>query len=237
MTSDFMRVDLFDFELPETSIALRPAEPRDAARMLVVRPRGRLSRIGASATCRTCCGRATCWCSTTPRSSRRGSTAFACARRRPPRVEIMLHKRESADRWRAFARPAKKLAVGDRIRFGESCREHGLRARCASMPRSRRKARAGEVAAALLVLRRRSSTRPSRASANCRCRPTSPASGRPTTSDRADYQTIYARDEGAVAAPTAGLHFTADALPPARRARRRPPFRDAARRAPGPSCR
>ena len=61
-----MRVDLFDFDLPEERIALRPETPRDAARLLVVKP-GRRLPTASSATCRTCSGRAMRWCSTIPR--------------------------------------------------------------------------------------------------------------------------------------------------------------------------
>jgi hypothetical protein len=60
----FMRVDLFDFELPPERIALRPARPRDAARLLLVPGDGPFG-TSACATCRGCCARATCWCSTT----------------------------------------------------------------------------------------------------------------------------------------------------------------------------
>ena len=114
-----MRVDLFDFELPETSIALRPVEPRDGARMLVVRPEERLEdRIVRDLPNLLQPGDVLVLNNTKVIPSRlhglrvRDETAA--------RVEIMLHKRESADRWRAFARPAKKLNVGDRIRFGEA---------------------------------------------------------------------------------------------------------------------
>ena len=114
-----MRVDLFDFELPESSIALRPVEPRDRARMLVVRPESGLEdRSVHDLPDLLQPGDVLVLNDTKVIPSRlyglrmREDTAA--------RVEIMLHKRESADRWRAFARPAKKLHVGDRIRFGES---------------------------------------------------------------------------------------------------------------------
>ena len=109
-----MRVDLFDFELPEDRIALRPAEPRDAARLLVVRP-------GAALEDRTV--------RELPDLLRPGDALVLNDTKVIPsrlygvrvrddaaaRVEIMLHKREGVDRWRAFARPAKKLQPGDRI--------------------------------------------------------------------------------------------------------------------------
>src|SRR5215203_5836264 len=115
-----MRVELFDFDLPEDRIALRPASPREAARLMVVRPGGeplledRLVRD-------------------LPRLLRPGDALVLNDTKVIParlfgirvredasaRIEIMLHKREGADRWLAFARPAKKLAIGDRIRFGD----------------------------------------------------------------------------------------------------------------------
>ena len=113
-----MRVDLFDFELPEDRIALRPAEPRDAARLLVVRPK----QVFEDRSVRDLPellrpGDALVLNDTKVIPSRlfglrsRGETAA--------RVEIMLHKRDGTDLWRAFARPAKRLQPGDRIRFGE----------------------------------------------------------------------------------------------------------------------
>jgi S-adenosylmethionine:tRNA ribosyltransferase-isomerase len=114
-----MRVDLFDFDLPEDQIALRPAEPRDAARLLVVRPgSGPEDRIVRDLPDLLRPGDALVLNDTKVIPSRlygvrvRGEAAA--------RVEIMLHKREGDDLWRAFARPAKKLSVGDRIRFGET---------------------------------------------------------------------------------------------------------------------
>ncbi len=203
-----MRVDLFDFDLPEDRIALRPAEPRDAARMLVVRP-GAVSfedRIVRDLPDLLQPGDVLVLNDTKVIPSRlyglrvRQDTAA--------RVEIMLHKREGADRWLAFARPAKKLLVGDRIRFGDSsestsCELVRLDAEVES------KGEGGEVtlrfafAGAFL----------DEAIARLGELPLPPyIAGKRTTDDKdlADYQTVYARDEGAVAAPTAGLHFTDD---------------------------
>jgi S-adenosylmethionine:tRNA ribosyltransferase-isomerase len=200
-----MRVDLFDFDLPDDRIALRPAEPRDAALLLVVRPgqpfEDRVVRD-------------------LPDLLRPGDVLVLNDTRVIPsrlfgvrvredtvaRVEIMLHKRESGDTWRAFARPAKKLNVGDRIRFGESsessvCELVRLDAEVEA------KGEGGDVtlrfsfAGAFL----------DEAIARLGELPLPPyiAGKRPTDDkDLADYQTIYAREEGAVAAPTAGLHFT-----------------------------
>jgi S-adenosylmethionine:tRNA ribosyltransferase-isomerase len=122
------------------------------------------------------------------------------------RVEIMLHKREGADRWRAFARPAKKLAVGDRIRFGESsesfaCELAHLDAEVEA------KGEGGDVAL------RFSLTGPVLDESIARLGelPLPPyIAGKRATDEKdlRDYQTLYARQEGAVAAPTAGLHFT-----------------------------
>jgi S-adenosylmethionine:tRNA ribosyltransferase-isomerase len=202
-----MRVDLFDFDLPEDRIALRPAEPRDAARMLVVRNREALEdRIVRDLPDLLRPGDVVVLNDTKVIVSRLHGVRLredAAAR-----VEIMLHKREAGDRWRAFARPAKKLALGDRIRFGEAsesmvCELVRLDAEVVE------KGEAGEV-----VLRF-AFTGPALDEAVARLGelPLPPyiAGRRPTDErDRLDYQTVYARNEGAVAAPTAGLHFTDD---------------------------
>lgn len=201
-----MRVDLFDFDLPESSIALRPAEPRDAARMLVVRP--------DAARFEDRCVR------DLPDLLQPGDVLVLNDTKVIPsrlyglrvreetaaRVEIMLHKREGADRWRAFARPAKKLNVGDRIRFGED-------AESTACELVRLDAEVEEKSEGGDVTLRFSFSGPFLDEAIARLGelPLPPyiAGKRPTDDkDLRDYQTVYAKDEGAVAAPTAGLHFT-----------------------------
>jgi S-adenosylmethionine:tRNA ribosyltransferase-isomerase len=202
-----MRVDFFDFDLPEDRIALRPSNPRDAARMLVVRPGGEppfedrivrdlpdLLRPGDALVLNdTKVIPARLW----------GLRARGAA---TARVEIMLHKREGAERWRAFARPAKRLAPGDRIRFGED--SESMACLLASLDAEvEEKGEGGEV------LLRFAFAGPALDEAVARLGETPlppyiegrrPADER----DRGDYQTVYAAEEGAVAAPTAGLHFT-----------------------------
>src|SRR5215207_4693502 len=200
-----MRVDLFDFDLPEDRIALRPASPRDAARMLVVRP-------GAEPQDRTV--------RDLPDLLRPGDVLVLNDTKVIParlfglrtrgeasaRVEIMLHKREAGDRWRAFARPAKRLAVGDRIRFGED--SESMACLLASLDAEvEAKGEGGEV-----VLRF-AFAGPALDEAIARLgeMPLPPyIEGKRAADnrDRSDYQTVYAAEEGAVAAPTAGLHFT-----------------------------
>ena len=114
-----MRVDLFDFELPEDRIALRPAEPRDAARLLVVPPQGPFGDAGVR---------------DIPSFLRPGDVlvvndtkviparldGFRTRGEVSARIQATLHKREGEDRWRAFVRPAKKVNIGERIRFGQA---------------------------------------------------------------------------------------------------------------------
>ena len=201
-----MRVDLFDFDLPDERIALRPARPRDAARLLVVKP-------GAAPEDHIV--------RELPDLLRPGDALVFNDTRVIPaqlfgervregvsaRIGVTLHMREAGDRWRAFLRPAKKIAAGDRILFGEqadrACLVSGLAATVAE------KGDAGEVVLAFAL----SGPDLDAAIASLGHIPLPPyiASKRPEDAeDRADYQTIYAREEGAVAAPTAGLHFTPD---------------------------
>src|SRR3954471_17332590 len=202
-----MRVDLFDFELPEDRIALRPAQPRDAARLLVVEPGG-MSAL-EDRTVRDL-----------PELLRPGDVLVLNDTKVIParlhglrsrgeataRIEILLHKRVGADRWRAFARPAKRLAVGDRIRFGEA--SAGMVCELVRLDAEvEEKGEGGEVvlrfafAGAFL----------DEAIERLGEMPLPPyIAGKRAADerDRSDYQTLYAREEGAVAAPTAGLHFT-----------------------------
>ncbi|MBB5751351.1 tRNA preQ1(34) S-adenosylmethionine ribosyltransferase-isomerase QueA [Prosthecomicrobium pneumaticum] len=201
-----MRVDLFDFDLPEDRIALRPARPRDAARLLVVRP-GSVpeDRIVRDLPELLAPGDALVFNDTKVIPAqlfgervRNGAAA---------RIAVTLHMREAADRWRAFARPGKKLEPGDRITFGEAadraCLATGLAATVIE------KGEGGDVLLAFDL----AGPALDGAIAAVGHIPLPPyiAARRPEDGeDRRDYQTIYAREEGAVAAPTAGLHFTDD---------------------------
>ncbi len=196
-----MDVAQFDFELPEELIAVRPAVPRETARLLVVHQDGRLEHARIK---------------DLPRLLQSGDclvvndTAVIKARLRGirlrgvaaegPKIEVLLHKREAGNRFRAFARPARKLVPRDVILFdkkfsaevlsrgegGEIELEfsHGGAALDHSI------ARAGEIPLPPYIAGRR------------------PADAR----DETDYQTMFAREPGSVAAPTAGLHFTPELL-------------------------
>jgi len=200
-----MRVDAFDFELPESLIALRPAEPRDAARMLVVRPGAadELSDHGVrdlGAFLRP--GDALVFNNTKVipaqlegRRVGRGDTA--------PRVSVTLHKRAGGARWHGFARPAKKLEAGDRIVFSRGD-EDGADPLLADVLE---KGGAGEI----LLGFDRAEAALDAALGEVGVTPLPPyiaSKRKPDARDLADYQTVYARTKGAVAAPTAGLHFT-----------------------------
>ena len=199
-----MRVDLFDFDLPEENIALRPAEPRDSARLLLVKADG--SDL-ADDTVRNL-----------GNYLREGDAlVFNDTKVIPAQLEgfreregvraqvgATLHMRTGPDRWKAFLRPAKRIKEGERIDFG-----HGNNA-CLLGSLQATVAEKGEAGEALLVFDL-SGADLDQAIAAVGHIPLPPyiASKRADDSrDRDDYQTVYAREEGAVAAPTAGLHFT-----------------------------
>jgi S-adenosylmethionine:tRNA ribosyltransferase-isomerase len=199
-----MRVDLFDFDLPDERIALRPANPRDSARLLVVDPsRDRFEERQVRDLADLL---------------RPGDAlVFNDTKVIPAQLEGMrerdgnlssvsatLHMRIGPDRWKAFARPGKRIKVGDRIRFGDRGDLCLLGALDATVEE---KGDAGEVTLRFDF----SGPTLDQAIATVGHIPLPPyiASKRDEDAqDRADYQTIYAREEGAVAAPTAGLHFT-----------------------------
>lgn len=198
-----MRVDLFDFDLPESHIALRPAQPRDTAKMLVARPDGSLTdRIVRDLPRLLATGDVLVFNDTKVIPAqlfgeRRRGEALA-------NVDVTLHMRVAADQWLAFARPAKRLAVGDRVSFGHRGNACFLGSLEASVVE---KHDAGEVLLAFDV----SGPVLDEALHAVGHMPLPPyiAAKRPEDErDQADYQTIYAEAEGAVAAPTAGLHFT-----------------------------
>jgi S-adenosylmethionine:tRNA ribosyltransferase-isomerase len=202
-------VGLFDFDLPEDRIALRPVSPRDAARLLVVRPdapqpfedRGIRDLVELLQPGDALVLNDTRVIPSRLYGRRRRGDASA-------RIEIMLHKREGADRWLAFARPAKKLALGETVTFGDesessACERGRLQAEIVA------KADGGEVELCFAL------TGPHLDEAIARLGelPLPPyIAGKRATdaADAQDYQTMHARNDGAVAAPTAGLHFTPD---------------------------
>ena len=203
-----MRTDLFDFELPPERIALRPLAPRDTARLLVVRPAGAppfsdhvvrdlpgLLRPGDVLVV----------------NDSKVIPARLAGRRigrgaAEPAIEATLHRRLDGARWLAFVKPGKRLAVGDIVRFGsegEVCFLGELDATVEA------KSEGGEVTLAFAfhgaVLDQAIEERGAMP-----LPPYIAARRQADARDREDYQTMFAHQEGAVAAPTAGLHFTAE---------------------------
>jgi len=189
-----MRVDLFDFDLPQDRIALRPARPRDAARLLHVPGSGDFDDLVVS---------------DLPRLLRAGDVlVFNDTRVIPAQLEgwrgearigATLHKRIDLRRWQAFVRNAKRLHEGDVIAFG---------ADVTAIAETRHPDGSWTLAFAgdepVEVLLERAGRMPL---------PPYIAGKRPTDeADRSDYQTMFAARDGAVAAPTAALHFTPDLL-------------------------
>ena len=200
-----MRTDLFDFALPEDRIALRPAHPRDSARLLVVRPNAALEdRTMRDLPELLQAGDALVVNDTKVipaglRGRRIGRGDLE------PAIAATLIKRIDGSRWRALARPAKRLAIGDVVRFGSEGRVCFLDQLDATVEA---KGEGGEVTFAFAfhgaVLDQALDERGDM--------PLPPyIAGRRDTDeqDRIDYQTMFAHEEGSVAAPTAGLHFTA----------------------------
>lgn len=205
-----MRVDAFDFELPEERIALRPVEPRDLARLLVIRPGGVPELEDRQVR-------------DLPAFLKPGDALVVNDTRVIPaalegvrtriggtdvHVEATLVKRLDASRWRAFAKPGKRLKEGDRIRFGgegRACLLGTLDATVAG------KEEDGSVLLAFDL----SGPALDEAVAAVGHMPIPPyiaARRAEDVRDRTDYQTLFARVDGSVAAPTASLHFTPDLM-------------------------
>src|SRR5580658_8539985 len=198
-----MRTDLFDFELPAERIALRPAQPRDSARMLVVEPGARLhDKVVSDLPQWLKAGDQLVVNDTKVISAQlRGRRV---GRDTEPKIEATLIKRLDGSRWQALVKPAKKLARGDIVRFGNEGKVCLLGHLDAEVEH---KGDEGEVT---LSFSFHGPTLDS-AIADLGSPPLPPyiASKRtPDEHDAADYQTMFATNEGAVAAPTAGLHFT-----------------------------
>jgi S-adenosylmethionine:tRNA ribosyltransferase-isomerase len=201
-----MRTDLFDFNLPVDRIALRPTSPRDAARLLVVRPGAApeledrrvsdLPDLLRPHDCLVVNDSKVIAARLTGRRIGRGSTE--------PAIEATLHKRIDGSHWRAFILGAKKVQLGDILRFGTEGRVCFLGELDAQVSQKNEE---GEVTLSFsfhgpvldqAIEERGAMPLPPYIAAR---RP-------PDEQDSVDYQTVFAGPKGSVAAPTAGLHFT-----------------------------
>lgn len=202
-----MRIDLFDFELPEHLIALRPARPRDSARLLHVRADGvfedsavrdasSLFRAGDVLVFNDTRVIPAALTAIRPSRDPQGPVVRVC---------INLIERLGADRWRALAKPGKRLREGDLLHFIQEPSLHPVEGGGVSASIARKDADG-------VILRfDRSGAALDEAIAKIGAPPLPPyIAGKraPDDEDISDYQTIYAAKDGAVAAPTAGLHFT-----------------------------
>ncbi len=193
-----MRVADFDFELPPENIALRPVSPRESAKLLVVKDgvftdlhvgdlasqfrRGDLLIFNNTKVIPAALSGV--------RVGRLGTS---------PKIEALLHLRLDGARWKAFVKPAKKLEVGDSVQFG---------ALAAVVDE---KGEAGEVTFRFAI----SGVELDQALHQVGRVPLPPyieSKRAQDAQDRTDYQTVYAKEAGAVAAPTAGLHFTPELM-------------------------
>jgi S-adenosylmethionine:tRNA ribosyltransferase-isomerase len=196
----------FDFDLPDELIALRPADPRDSARLLVV---GDALADQAVSDLPDLLRPGDCLVFNDTRVI--PARLFGERRRDDGavRVEATLHKRLGPHRWSAFMRPGKRLKPGDRIRFGQAsdaaCFASGLGATLEA------KGEGGEVTLAF-DLAGPALDEAIRGQGAMPLPPYIAAKRAEDERDRRDYQTIYAREDGSVAAPTAGLHFTPELL-------------------------
>jgi len=194
-----MDVAQFDFELSEDLIALRPMQPRDAARMLVVREDGGIEHTQVR---------------DLPRYLRAGDSLVVndtrviparlrgvrTGRATEPKIELLLYRKTGDGQFMAFARPARKLDAGDGVRLGQH-----LTGRVIAKPDSGsvevafdRKGAAFDAALA--------------AEGEMPLPPYIAGKRKADARDAADYQTTFARRDGSVAAPTAGLHLTPELL-------------------------
>ena len=192
-----MKVDAFDFELPERLIALRPARPRDSARMLVVRPGGFEHRLVSDLPDFLSAGDALVTNDTKVIAARLHGVRLR--ETGPAKIEILLHRRLSPDCFSALARPARKLAPGDALEFGP------LKASVVS----RGEAGEAEIRFALCGAALDDAIA---AQGEIPLPPYIAGRREVDDSDAKDYQTVFARESGSVAAPTAGLHFTPELL-------------------------
>lgn len=195
-----MKVAAFDFDLPESCIALRPARPRDSARLLQINDGDITNHIASDLPGLLRAGDVLVLNKT--KVLRAALTGTRPAREhgggRDVQVDINLHTSVSDSEWRAFARPAKRLKDGDEITFSNDLRasvfdkqdggDIGLKFSLSGTELSAAIEAVGQPPLPPYIARKRDTD----------------------TADVTDYQTIFAKDTGSVAAPTSGLHFTAE---------------------------
>ena len=188
-----MRVEDFDFELPDERIALRPASPRDSARLLQMKPDGLSDHVVRELPLLLRAG------DVLVGNDTRVIPAWLSGLKGEARIDVTLHMRLGPMEWLAFVRNSRRLKAGDRVAFGpeldgivEGKGEGGeVHWRFESAdPLEVALEKAGQMPLPPYIARKRGVD----------------------AADKADYQTIFAREDGAVAAPTAGLHFTTDLL-------------------------
>ena len=198
-----MRVDLFDFDLPDERIALRPASPRDSARLLSVDADGGLQDLTVSDLADLLePGDALVFNDTKVIPAQ--LEGFRSRDNNQSRISATLHMRSGPDRWKAFVRPGKRVREGDRLSFGgdgATCLAGVLDATAGS------RGEGGEIEL-IFDLSGPALDEAIMATGHIPLPPYIASKRGEDEQDRLDYQTIYAREDGAVAAPTAGLHFT-----------------------------
>ena len=189
-----MDVSLFDFELPSARIALRPASPRDSARLMVVEADGRIShRAIRDLPDYLRAGDALLVNDTKVIPARLYGQRLRASG--PAKIEVLLHRRLAGDRFSVLARPARKLAVGDKLVFGNM--QAQVAARGDNGEAELQFALSGAALDAAIA-----------AQGEIPLPPYIAGKRRADARDVCDYQTLFARTDGSVAAPTAGLHFT-----------------------------
>ena len=188
-----MRIDAFDFVLPPERIAQRPVSPRDAARLLRIRSNGLEDRGVRDLPDLLSPGDLLVFNDTKVLPARLVGSRGAA------RVSITLHLRIDQSSWWVFAKPGKRLRVGDVVSFGPDFAATVVEKR----PEGDIALRFSVAGAALFEALQRYGTMPL---------PPYIRGGIADETDLKDYQTVFARSEGAVAAPTAALHFTPDLL-------------------------
>jgi S-adenosylmethionine:tRNA ribosyltransferase-isomerase len=188
-----MRVDLFDFDLPPDLIAQRPAAPRDSARLLDVAPDGLHDRSVRDLPSLLQPGDLLVFNDTRVIPARLLGTRTSGGK-----VEALLIRQQAAGRWLAFARPGKRLRIGDTLTFGALAGRVSAKHADGSIDIAFDRSGA-ELMAAIEI-------------AGAVPLPPYIRDGIADARDRADYQTLFAKVDGSVAAPTAGLHFTPELM-------------------------